>query len=115
MGGHNDGAAGGNALAQHVLDLAGSAGIEAGKRLIENNQSWIVHQRAGERHFLPHAAGKSFAAFVRVRRKAEPADQLARARFGHDAVNAPEPSHEFEIFERREPVVDHRLIRQPSR
>ena len=56
MRGHDDGAAGGNALAQHVLDLAGAASIEAGERLVEDDQSRIVHQRAGERHFLLHAA-----------------------------------------------------------
>ena len=82
MRGHDDGAAGGDALAQHVLDRAGGAGVEAGQRLVEDDQLGIVHQRAGERHLLPHAAGKAFAALMRVRLEAEPADQFARARFG---------------------------------
>ena len=36
--GHDHGAAGGDALAQHVLDLARRAGVEAGQRLVENDQ-----------------------------------------------------------------------------
>ena len=81
MRGHDDGAAGGDALAQDVLDQAGGAGIEPGERLIEDDELGIVHQRAGERHFLPHASGKSLAALMRVRFESEPADHFARARF----------------------------------
>ena len=114
MRGHDDGAAGGDALAQHVLNQAGGAGVEAGERLVEDDQLGIVHQRAGERHLLPHAAGKSLAALMCVRLEAEPADQFARARFRRLRVDAPEPGDEFEILERRELVVDHRLVRQPS-
>ncbi len=111
---HDDGAAGGNALAQRVLDLTGGPGVEAGERLVKDDQPRIVHERARERHFLLHAAGKSFAALMRVRLKAEPADQLARPRFGYAAFDAPEPGYEFEIFERGELVVDHRFVRQPG-
>ena len=114
MRGHDDGAAGGDALAQHVLDLARRAGIEPGQRLVEDDELGIVHQRAGERHLLPHALGKSLAALMRVRLKSEPVDQFARTRFRSCGVDAPEPGDEFEIFERRELVVDHRLVRQPG-
>ena len=79
---HDDGGAGGNALAQRILDLTGGPGVEAGERLVEDDQPRIVHERAREGHFLLHAAGKSFAPLVRVRLKAEPADQLTRSRFG---------------------------------
>ncbi len=51
---------------------------------------------------------------MRVRFEAEPADQFARARFRRLCLDAPEPGDEFEIFERRELVVDHRLVRQPG-
>ncbi len=71
-----------DALAQHVLDLARGAGVEAGQRLVEDDQARVVHQRAGERHLLAHALGEALAALVRVRREAEPVDQLARARLG---------------------------------
>src|SRR5262245_53526381 len=80
---HDDSGAGSNALAQRVLDLTGGSGVEAGERFVKDDQPWIVHERARERHFLLHAAGKSFAAFMRVRLKAEPADQLAGPRLGY--------------------------------
>src|SRR5262249_11322165 len=94
---HDDGSAGGNALAQCVLDLTGGPGVEAGERLVEDDQPRIVHERARERQFLLHAAGKSFAALMRVRLKAEPADQLARPRFGYAALAAPEPRYPFHL------------------
>ena len=78
MRGHDDGAAGRDALAQHVLDLPRRAGVEAGQRLVEDDQPRLVHQRAGERHLLPHALGEALAALVGVRREAEPADQFVR-------------------------------------
>ena len=47
-------------------------------------------------------------------REAEPADQLVGARFGERRLDAPEAGDEFEIFERRQLVVDHRLVRHPG-
>ncbi len=40
-------------------------------------------------------------------------EQLARARLGDGGIDAPQPGDEFEIFERRELVVDHRLVGDP--
>ncbi len=37
MRGHDDGAAGGDALAQDVLDQAGGTGVKAGERLVEDD------------------------------------------------------------------------------
>ena len=51
---------------------------------------------------------------MRVRLEAEPADQFARAHFRGLCLDAPKAGDEFEIFERRELVVDHRLVRQPG-
>ena len=67
----------GDALAQHALHLPRRAGIEAGQRLVQDDHARPVHQRAGERHLLPHALGESFAALVRVGGKPEPVHQLA--------------------------------------
>src|SRR5208282_1560442 len=72
MRGHDDGAAGAGALAQHAFDLPRRAGVEAGERLVENDDAWLVYQGAGERHFLAHTLGETLAAFVGVRRKPEP-------------------------------------------
>src|ERR1700722_3621974 len=45
MRGHDDGAARGDALAQHGLDLARRAGVEAGERLVEDDHLGVVPQR----------------------------------------------------------------------
>ncbi len=111
--GHDDGAAGARALAQHGLDLARRAGVETGQRLVQNDHARLVHQRAGERHLLPHAFGKSFAAFVGMRRELEPIQKLRGARSGNRRLDAPQPGDEFQIFARREFFVDHRLVGDP--
>src|SRR6266852_6703943 len=113
MRGHDDGAAGAHALAQHGLDLARRAGVEPGQRLVEDDQPGLVHQRAGERHLLPHALGERLTAFMAVRAEAEPVDKVARARLGGRGVDAPQAGDEFEILEGRQLVVDHRLVGEP--
>ena len=64
-------------LEQHLLDLAGRAGVEAGERFVENDEVRVVHQGAGERHLLQHALGEAAAALMGMRAEAEPLDQLA--------------------------------------
>ena len=61
---------------QHVLHLPGRAGVEPGQRLVEDDEARVVHERAGERDLLPHAAREALAALMRVRPEAEPVDQL---------------------------------------
>ncbi len=113
MRGHDDGATGSNAFAQHVLDLARRAGIESGQRLVEHDQFRIVHQGAGERDLLAHTFGKPFATVMRLRLKPSHAINSRACRLGHFGVDAPQPGNEFEIFVRRQLVVDHRLVGQP--
>ena len=43
----------------------------------------------------------------------EPVEQFVRARLGERRLDAPKPGDEFEIFLRRELVVDHRLVGDP--
>jgi hypothetical protein len=99
--GHQNGAAGARAFAQHVLDLARGAGIEPGERLVENDEKRVMHQCAGERHFLAHAFGESLAALARMRREPEPIEQLAGALLGKPRLDAPQAGDEFQIFLRR--------------
>ena len=112
--GHDHGAAGGDVLAQHGLDLPGGAGIEPGEGLVEDDDPGLVHERARQRHLLAHALGEALAALMGMGTEAEPVDQPARAGFGMRGVDAPEPADEFEIFERRQLVVDHRLVGNPG-
>ena len=87
--GHDDGAAGANALAQNAFDLARGAGVEPGQRLVENDQPRLVNERAGERHFLPHALGETLAAFLRMRREFEPVQKFLRARLRQAPARGP--------------------------
>ena len=102
-----------HALAQHGFDLPRGGGVEAGERLVEDDHARVVHQRAGERHLLAHPLGEALAALVGVAAEFEPVEQLMGARLGGVGVDAPQPGDEGEIFERRELVVDHRLVRDP--
>ena len=48
-----------------------------------------------------------------MRRKAEPVQKRLGARRGERRLDAPQPGDEFQIFARRELVVDHRLVGNP--
>jgi hypothetical protein len=51
---------------------------------------------------------------MRMGLQAQPADQPAGPGFGIGGVDSPQSADEFEIFERRELVVDHRLVGNPG-
>jgi hypothetical protein len=113
MRGHDHGAAGAHAIPEQALDVARRYRVEAGEGLVEDDQAGVMHQRARQRHFLAHALGKSFAALIQMRFQPERDQQMARRRFGKSGIDAPQAGDEFEIFQRRQLVVDHRLIRYP--
>ena len=46
------------------LDVPRRYRIKARERFIQNDQPRLMHERAGQRHLLPHAFGKSLAALV---------------------------------------------------
>jgi len=114
VGGHDYGAAGADPLLQQSLDVTGGERIEAGERLVQDDQARVMHQRAGQRHLLAHALGKSLAALVQMRLQPERHQELLRGAFGNPGIDAPEAGDEFEIFQRRQLVVDHRLVGDPG-
>ena len=79
VGGHDDGDAAADLFEQHLLDLPGRAGVEAGQRLVEDDELGIVDEGAGEGDLLQHALGEAAAALVGVRGEAEPADEFGGA------------------------------------
>ena len=87
--------------------------VEAGQRLVEDDQTGIVHQCARQRHLLAHAFGKSFAALVQMRLEPERHQKIMRRGLGRIGIDAPEAGDEFEIFQWRQLVIDHRLVRHP--
>jgi hypothetical protein len=52
---------------------------------------------------------------VQVRLKAKRCEQIARGWLCDRGLDAPKPGDEFEIFQRGQLVVDHRLVRYPRR
>jgi hypothetical protein len=48
VGRHDHEAPGFDAPSEHALDRARRTGIEAGRWLVQDDQLWIVHQRAGQ-------------------------------------------------------------------
>ncbi len=113
MRGHDHGAAGANPIAEQSLDVAGGHRIEPGQRLVQDDQAGFVHQRSGQRDLLAHALGKSLAALVQMRLQSERDQQALRGRFRCRGIDAPQAGDEFEIFQRRQLVVDHRLVGDP--
>jgi len=113
MRGHDDGAAGANPRLQHVLDLAGGAGVKTGQRLVEDDEAGVVDERTGQRHLLAHAAREALATLVLVRPETKPVGKLAGGLAGGHRIDAPKTGDELEIFERRQLVVDHRLVGNP--
>ena len=72
-----------------------------------------MDQRAGQRDLLAHALGESLAAFVQMRLEAKRHQKLLRGAAGNRGIDAPEAGDEFEIFQRRQLVINHRLVRHP--
>ena len=110
---HDHGAAGADARLQQSLDVTRRQRVEAGEGFIEDDQAGVVDQRAGQRHLLAHAFRKSFAAFVQMRLKPERHQEILRGGFGNRSIDAPEAGNEFEIFQWRQLVINHRLVRHP--
>ena len=102
-----------DAFLQQSLDVTRRQRVEAGERLVEDDQPGVVHQRARQRHLLAHALGKSLAALVQMRLEPERHQQFLRGGFGRRRIDAPEAGDEFEIFQRRQLVINHRLVRHP--
>ena len=112
--GHDDGAAGAGALAQHAFDLPRRAGVEAGERLVENDQ------RAARAPSAPASAtfwrmpleklSQRSSAFAASPSQANSSCARVSASAGGEI---PQPGDEFEVLPRRQLVVDHRLIGDP--
>ena len=68
--------------AQQVAQLDPAAGVEAGRRLVEEQHGRVVHQRAHQAEPLLLPAGQHVHRLVGVLRQARPLEQLDGARCG---------------------------------
>ena len=114
VGGHDDGDAVLDLVEQHILDLPGGTGIETGEGFVEDDQPRFVHQGAGQRDLLQHAFGEATAALVGVRGKAKPVEQGMGVALRRGGGHFPQPGDELEVFERRQPIIDHRFVGDPG-
>ena len=87
---------------------------DAGQRLVEHEKLGVVNQRAGERRLLLHAAGKALATLAAMRPQAELGEQKLAFFARNSGFDAPQARDEFQVFERIELVIEHRLVGQPG-
>ena len=106
--------AAGDPFGDEVFDLPRGSGVETGQRLVEHEELGVVNQRAGERRLLLHAAGKALATLAAVGPKAELGEQELAFFARNRRFDAPQARDEFQVFERIELVIEHRLVGQPG-
>ena len=80
--------------------------IDAGRRLVEDQEIGIVDQRAAERQLLLHAAGELAGGPLEERIEAGRAGQIVDARFPLRLPLAEQPADEVHIFEHAERGVE---------
>jgi hypothetical protein len=61
-----------------------------------------------------HALGKSLAALVQMRLQTQRDQEILRGASGNRRIDAPKPGDEFEIFQRRQLVIDHGFVGHPG-
>src|SRR5262249_20360878 len=83
--------------------------VEAGERLVEEDEPWAMQQRAFQREPLPHAAGKPSDVIVAAVDEAGPFERRRHDSFGVQSVQL---SKEIQILTRRELRVHVELVRE---
>jgi hypothetical protein len=114
VGGQDHRAAGVDALLQHVLDQARGGGVQARQRLVQDQQAGIVDQGPGQGHLLLHAAREALAAGAGLGGQAQLGEEILGPGLGGLGLDVPEAGDELQIFQRRQPVIDHGLVRGPG-
>ena len=101
-------------LAQLAVDELGALGVEAGERLVEQEQLGLVQERAAEREPLHHAAREVGYARAPLVPEAEALEQHADALA--PLADAVEASVELEVLERRQLAVERASswLRKPT-
>ncbi len=92
--------------ADDVPDLVAAPRIEAGGRLVEEEELRRHHQARGDVEPAPHAAGEFLDLLARRLGEPEGAEQFLRSRFRLAAAIAEQPAEEDEVLVAGEILVD---------
>ena len=101
-------------LLQLLGQVASCGGIEAGGRLIHEQQPGFVQQRLGQFHTSAHAAGESLGVFVRAVSKVESFEPVVDALVQIASAQAVEASLVYEVFTRGEFAVEAGLLKDDA-
>ncbi len=104
---NDDGAAGGDNVADELVERVLDERIEAACRLVEDQQLGLVDERLQQPHLLAVAPGQIADATVEA--ELQPTRQLLHPRVGHAASQPTEPAH---MLPRRQVLVERQLARQ---
>ena len=92
-----------------VPEFAPRLGVDAGRRLVEQQQLRLVHDAGGERQPLLPAAGQRAGELVAPRRQAKLLERAVDM-LG-DRLQLVEPRHEFQVLGDRQILVERELLR----
>src|SRR5678816_377581 len=81
-------------LAEQILEDARRLGIEPHHRLVDDDDLWPVHERAGDDELLPHAVAVALDQVVAPLLEIEQGQELARAPVDDRALLVVQPGHE---------------------
>ena len=110
----HDPAACGEFLNQAAQDECG-ADVEAGERLVEQQQFWIVQERSGKQYFLTHALRVRRDRDVTVFVERQQLKQFVDPVRGVPIRQVTQLSHHHEVFEPGEVPVQVRLLGHVSK
>src|SRR5262245_46284354 len=114
MTGVDDRDTGGVDPANFLEDVVARLGIDAGRRLVEQEQAWSVNQASTEVEPPLHAARKSLdagvAAIGQANRSQYLLHALAEDRFRHPVKCA----EKLQVFARRKLAVDRQFLRHDT-
>ena len=87
-------------------ELAGAHGVDADRRLVQEDDGRIVEQPAGDVQALPHPAGVALDALLLAPLQADELEQLVDPGALALRLHAVELGEVAEVVDRREPLVE---------
>src|SRR5207245_2783976 len=99
-------------LLQVVEELGLLVRIEIARRLVEDEDGWVVDERLRKAHALPVAVREVADLLSEHLREAADLDHAARARLEGVGVELPEVAGEAQVLEHAHLEVERRALRQ---